>query len=134
VLDIQTGRDGTDHLFEVEELEFNGVLYQVSELLESVQDGNMPEEYKLYAPYPNPFNPKTKIAYDMPNDGKIGLIIFDINGRLVRTLDVSNNRAGHHEIEWDAKDNNGSKVSTGVYFVRFIGDTYYDIQKVLLLK
>ena len=134
VLDIQTGRDGTDHLFEVEELEFNGVLYQVSELLESVQDGNMPEEYKLYAPYPNPFNPKTKIAYDMPNDGKIGLIISDINGRLVRTLDVSNNRAGHHEIEWDAKDNNGSKVSTGVYFVRFIGDTYYDIQKVLLLK
>jgi hypothetical protein len=134
VLDIQPERDGTDHLFEVEELEFNGVLYQVSELLEVLHDVSIPEEYRLYSPYPNPFNPTTKVAYDIPKDGKIELVIFDINGRLVRVLDISNIRAGHHEVEWDAKDNSGNGVSAGVYFVRFTSETYYDTKKILLLK
>ena len=134
VLDIQPDRDGTDHLFDIEELEFDGVLFQISEILGMGDANSIPDHYALHSPYPNPFNPKTMIAYDVPKDGKIELVIFDINGRLVKMLESSNIRAGHHEIEWDAKDSNGKGVSAGVYLVRFTSEKFYDTKKVLLLK
>ncbi len=134
VIDIQLGRDDTDRFSNVEEFEFNGFVYQGGELLSAMVIESIPREFSLYPPYPNPFNPKTKITFSVPKDRKIELVIFDISGRLVRTFNVSSIGPGYHQIEWDARDDQGNAVSAGVYFLRFNIETNYQVQKVILLK
>ena len=133
VIDISPDRDGTDHLFSVEEIEFNGVVYTLSELL-GVSQSQLPEEFALYTPYPNPFNPTTQIRVDVAESGRVQLAVYDINGRLVRTLVDATLDRGHHEMEWDARDRNGHMISTGVYFIQFTAVSYRNTNKVLFLK
>jgi len=133
VIDIVPDRDGTDHLFSVEEIEFNGVVYTLSELL-GVSQSQFPKEFALYTPYPNPFNPTTQIRVDVAESGWVQLDVYDINGRLVRTLIDATLEHGHHEIEWDGRDRNGHMISTGVYFIQFTAVSYRNTNKVLFLK
>mgnify|MGYP006229721365 CR=1 FL=1 len=121
VIDFESNRDGTDLYLNVEEFDFNGTVYQVSDLLEfRPLEPYLPTLFELHEPFPNPFNPKTKIALNTTNDAKIELVIFDINGRLVREFDISGRPPGYQVVEWDASDNNGNQVSTGVYFLSLI--------------
>jgi len=66
--------------------------------------------------YPNPFNPDTKIKYSLAADGPVTLSIYDVQGRRVRTLLNENLPAGMHEIEWNARDDQGQRVASGVYY------------------
>ena len=135
VIDFESFRDGTDRYFDVEEFDFNGTVYQISDLLEyRPLKSNVPTLFKIHEPFPNPFNPKTKIALNTTNDAKIELVIFDINGRLVREFDITGRSPGYHVVEWDASDNNGDQVSTGVYFIRFTSEASYQVQKIVFLK
>jgi hypothetical protein len=79
--------------------------------------------------YPNPFNAKTLITYKNIEGGDIG--IYDIIGRLIKTLTV-NGREG--DVMWDATDDNGNHVSSGVYFIRARTSYGYTSSKVLFLK
>ena len=124
-----------DLFLNVEEFDFNGSVYQVSDLLESrFLESNVPIKFELHKPFPNPFNPKTKIAFNTTNDAKIELVIFDINGRLVKEFDMSGISPGYHVVEWDARDSYGDQVSTGVYFIRFTSEASYQVQKIVFLK
>ena len=135
VIDFEPNRDGTDLYFDVVEFDFNGTVYQVSDLLEyKPLESNVPTIFELHEPFPNPFNPKTKIAFNTTNDAKIELVIFDINGRLVREFDISGKSPGYHVVEWDALDNNGNQVSTGVYFIQFTSEASYQVKKIVFLK
>ena len=134
IVDAQFNRDGTDYLSGVEQVEFNGINFDLSELLQVYAAENTPSGYVLKMPYPNPFNPKTKIAFDIPKDSKIELVIYDINGRLVKKLKHSIVKSGQHEIEWDATDGDGNGVSTGIYFVSLLSEEYVKSQKIILLR
>ena len=135
VIDFESNRDGTDLYMNVEEFDFNGTVYQASDLLEyRPLESNVPTLFELHKPFPNPFNPKTKIALNTTNDAKIELVIFDINGRLVREFDITGRPPGYQVVEWDASDNNGNQVSTGVYFIRFTNEASYQVQKIVFLK
>ena len=135
VIDYEFDRDGTDLYLDVEEFDFNGTVYQVSDLLEyRPSELNVPTLFKLHKPFPNPFNPKTKIAFNTTNDAKIELVIFDINGRLVKKFDMSGIFPGYHVVEWDASDDNGNQLSTGVYFIRFTSEASYQVKKIVFLK
>ena len=134
IVDTQLNRDGTDYLSGVEQVEFNGINFDLSELLQFYATGSTPHDYVLKMPYPNPFNPKTKIAFDIPKDSKIELVIYDINGRLVRKLKHSIVKSGQYEIEWDATDGDGNGVSTGIYFVSLLSEKYVKTQKIILLR
>tara|TARA_Y100000768_G_C23675888_1_gene539979 strand:- start:5 stop:628 length:624 start_codon:yes stop_codon:yes gene_type:complete len=135
VIDFESDRDGVDLFLNVEEFDFNGSVYQVSDLLESkFLESNVPIKFELHKPFPNPFNPKTKIAFNTKNDAKIELVIFDINGRLVKEFDMSGISPGYHVFEWDASDSYGDQVSTGVYFIRSTNEASYQVQKIVFLK
>jgi len=67
--------------------------------------------YKLYDNYPNPFNPKTIINYDLPIMNYVELIIYNNTGQKITTLVAEYQNAGYHHTEWDA-----SGISSGVYF------------------
>jgi len=92
-----------------------------------------PADYQLFAPFPNPFNPLTKIEYNLPYDVDISLIIYDIIGRQVEILYDGIQYQGNYIISWDA-----SNYSSGVYFIKMnIGDSQAFIsnsQKLVLLK
>jgi len=83
-----------------------------------------PAAFALLQNAPNPFNPSTTIRFTLPEAGHVTLAVYDINGRLVRTLvgfAASAAQAfppGHHEVVWDGRDNNGREVASGVYVYR----------------
>ena len=88
----------------------------------------------LHPNYPNPFNPGTTIPYALPSEGIVNLAIYDIFGRTVRTLVVAPKTAGEHAASWDGRDEGGSLVASGVYFVRVEAGGQAATRKILLLK
>jgi hypothetical protein len=85
--------------------------------------------------HPNPFNPSTMIRFALPDAAAVTLRVYDVQGRLVRTLvDGVSKRAGVHEIEWNGTDDAGRAVSSGVYFYRLTAGTESLTRKAVLLK
>ncbi|MGD8395436.1 MAG: FlgD immunoglobulin-like domain containing protein [Candidatus Eiseniibacteriota bacterium] len=83
---------------------------------------------------PNPFNPTTRIAYELPAPGVVRLAVYDIDGRLVRRLVDGERDAGPHTARWDGVDRDGRPVSSGIYFSRLEADGRVLTRKMLLVK
>ena len=88
-----------------------------------------PAEFKLYANYPNPFNPVTNIQFDLPKDVFIKLSIYDVLGREVATLVNEFKKGGRYIVAF-----NGSELSSGIYFYRIEAGSFSDIKKMILIK
>jgi hypothetical protein len=71
----------------------------------------------LFQNFPNPFNPQTQIAFDLPSAGRAEIRIYDVRGRLVRTLVDKKRPAGHQIFRWDGRDDDGRAVASGTYCV-----------------
>ena len=78
----------------------------------------LPQATILAAIYPNPFNPRTMIEFELAAAGPIELAIYDLRGRMVRGLESGALAAGRHQTTWDGLDNQGRAVPTGTYFCR----------------
>ena len=89
---------------------------------------------RLLRNYPNPFNPSTKIVFRMERDAQTSLRVFDVHGRLVRTLVDSYLAAGQREVQWDGRDDHGRALASGTYFMRLEGGGSYATKTVNLLK
>jgi hypothetical protein len=89
----------------------------------------VPDVFALHRAYPNPFNPSTLIGYDLPRDNHVSLEIFDLNGRLVKTLINGYFRAGKHQVAWNA-----DQISSGIYLVRLVTGKKVFNQKITYLK
>ena len=133
IRDLEPDRDGIDELFNIEEIQFNGIVYELTELLSSSKN-LIPDQFAFYQPFPNPFNPKTTITFDLPEEMEVNLNVFDINGRLVQTLNRSKLRAGNYSFDWEGTDQFGMKVTSGVYFIRIDAGSFKSIKKTLLVK
>jgi hypothetical protein len=92
-----------------------------------------PSPVALYQNYPNPFAKKTMIRFTVPNNTEIALGIYDISGRLVRTLAKGIPGAGSYFVIWDGKDSNGEKVPSGVYLYKLRAGLYREAKKLLLM-
>ena len=106
----------------------------ISQGTESFHVEGIPEQYTLHQNYPNPFNPTTTILYDVPQDSKVSLYIYDLLGRQIRTLINQDISAGYHEAIWDAKDDMGRSVSGGLYIYRIQAGGFSKTMKMVLLK
>ena len=98
-----------------------------------------PKETLLLANYPNPFNPETWIPYQLANPAEVTLTIYDVNGRVVRDLDLGHQRAGMYHsraraAHWDGRNAVGEPVASGVYFYTLIADDFSATRKMLILK
>ena len=94
----------------------------------------VPTEFALHNNYPNPFNPVTTINYDLPQEGTVRLIIYDVMGREVTRLVNGFTPAGYHSVRWNAKNQMGESVSAGVYFYHLQSGNFIKTQKMVLLK
>lgn len=83
---------------------------------------------------PNPFNPQTTLRFSNPREGKVCLQVYDVNGRLVRTLVDGPLPAGAQEYTWNGRDNQGRHTATGVYFAKLRTGDGERVQKLVLLK
>jgi hypothetical protein len=98
-------------------------------------DAGLPETFVLYPNAPNPFNPTTRIRFDVPPEaGTVTLRIYDVGGRLVRTLVNETQAAGQNAVTWDGLTDAGSPVAAGVYLVRLTGPGFAQTRKMMLLK
>jgi len=95
----------------------------------STESRQLPYEFHLYQSYPNPFNPTTKIRFDVPATSDVSLIVYDVLGREVARLAEGRKPPGSYEIEWDA-----SRCASGVYFYRMRAGTFGDLKKMLLIR
>jgi hypothetical protein len=91
-------------------------------------------DYKLIGNYPNPFNPETHINYSIPESGTVTLTVYNLLGVKVKTLYQGHSNAGVHSILWNATDDSGSRVPSGIYFVLFQANQFSEIRKMTLLK
>ncbi len=96
--------------------------------------GNNPPLPLFARNYPNPFNPSTTIAFDIPDAGHIDLRIYDVEGRLVRVLLGEQREAGSHEVVWNGTDDEGSILASGVYFYSLAANSRVRTHKMVLLR
>lgn len=89
----------------------------------------IPSAYKLDQNFPNPFNPLTKIRYQIPKNSNVIMKIYDGVGREIETLCSSVHNAGIYELSWDA-----SNYSSGIYFCRMIAEGFSDTKQLVLIK
>jgi len=107
-------------------------VYTNSNLLGFSQDEKrvfLPNDYKLYQNFPNPFNPKTTINYELPTTLIVELTIHNILGQKVKTLVLERQNAGYYQVEWDA-----SGFASGIYFYYLKADEFQDVKKMILLR
>lgn len=98
-------------------------------LTTSVQNNSVPVNYKLYENYPNPFNPFTTIKYEIPERAFVELKVFDFLGKEISSLQSGYQNAGVYEVAFD-----GTNLSSGVYFYRFVTGNYVETKKMVLIK
>ena len=99
-----------------------------------VELGLLPTKFRLHQNYPNPFNPRTTVQFDLPAASHVTLAIYDIRGRIVRTMVDEVKNIGFHNVVWDGTDDNGSSVSSGLYFYTINAGDYSDIRKMTFIK
>ena len=97
-------------------------------------DNVLPAEYSLGNNYPNPFNPITKFTYNLPEDVRVSITVYDIQGRAVKTLVDSEQSAGYKSIQWNATNSAGAPVSAGLYFYRIQSSNFSQTKKMIFLK
>ena len=108
-------------------------------MLEQLLIALTPSETELLPNYPNPFNPETWIPYRLAEEAFVTLTIYDLNGHVVRTLDVGHRIAAVYEgrskaIHWDGRNEVGEQVASGVYFYHLSAGDYSATRKMLILK
>jgi len=91
-------------------------------------------EISLYQNYPNPFNPSTNIDFDLSQNGQVELAIFDLMGKRSRTLVFGFEKARFKSVVWDATNDFGQRVSSGMYFYWISAGSFHQVKKMILLK
>jgi len=94
-----------------------------------------PMTYRLEQNYPNPFNPSTRLTFSLPQRETVDLAIYDVHGRLVKSLvEYQEHSAGTHIVDWDGTNNDGQHVASGIYFSRMQAGAYSTTKKMSMIK
>ncbi|KPK67856.1 hypothetical protein AMJ82_09675 [candidate division TA06 bacterium SM23_40] len=96
----------------------------------------IPDKLTLWQNYPNPFNPVTTVQFGIPANvkGSVQLRIYNVKGELVKILFEGTKEPGVHTFKWDGRNEHGRKVSSGIYFCRFVAGDVRITKKMVLLR
>ena len=94
----------------------------------------VPEKTRLFDNYPDPFNPSTKIPFDLHKKSRGSLVVYDILGHKIKTLWEGIKPAGNYTVVWDGTNESGSKVASGIYLYVLNVDNIFQPKKMILLK
>ena len=102
--------------------------------LNSKRESQLPKIINLHQNHPNPFNPITSLHYDLTEDGLVNITIYDMMGRIVKTLVNSSQTAGYKSIRWNATNDRNEHVSAGLYLYTIQAGEFRQTKKMVLLK
>lgn len=94
----------------------------------------LPTKTIVHPNYPNPFNPSTTIRFELPQHELVKLEVFNLSGQKVRQLLAEEMVGGYHHCTWDGRDETGSLLSSGIYYLRFQAGSFVQTSRLLLLK
>ena len=100
----------------------------------TVQSISIPDKFLLLQNYPNPFNPTTKINYGLPQSTRVTLKVFNLLGQQVRTLVDQKQSAGMHQVMWDGKNDDGKRLTSGIYFYQLKSATFIQTRKMIWIN
>jgi len=132
VLPITVNGRETDIFISLRAIGYDRII--LSQLTKRLHISSVPNEYTLFQNCPNPFNPITQIEYNLPKDGNVSLIIYDLLGRQIKTLVDRSQSAGNHDVTWNGKDEAGIGVGTGLYIYRLQAGKFTQTRKMLFLQ
>lgn len=101
-------------------------------VLETYEE-SLPATFSLNQNFPNPFNSRTVIEFDLPQGGHVTMEIFNLAGQIVATMIKDHRKAGHYQIRWDGKDDNGRALASGVYLYRLQFDGAHQATRKLVM-
>ncbi len=107
--------------------------YDGNQLNSSFEKMVLPEAYELTQNFPNPFNPETTISFSLPKASEWTVTVLNISGQIVKRISGSS-AAGTTSVVWDATDQSGASVATGVYFYRLDAGDFSSTRKMVLMK
>ena len=117
-----------------------GVVFDAEQLRNPVAPAALdvrstPAEFALHRNYPNPFNPRTHIPYDLAEGGDVVLRVYNLLGQEVRTLVRERQAPGRYSVQWSGRDSRGVPVSSGVYFYQVtVSGGYQDTRRLILIR
>ncbi|MBT5748214.1 MAG: T9SS type A sorting domain-containing protein [Candidatus Marinimicrobia bacterium] len=114
-------------------LEYKLSDFQTVDIVEG-QSSDLPTNFILHQNYPNPFNPSTTIRFSLEKQNIISLQVFDLRGRLIKTLLMAESQPGDHEIQWNGYNDLEEAVSNGVYLYSIRTENEIQSRKMILLK
>lgn len=119
----------------LEQIDLDGTIHRSNpiEVLLGARFLDLPTEFAS-AVYPNPFNPSTTVSYDLPAEAQVSIVIYDAIGQEIRQLVNDVHSVGRYSVQWDARDNFGRSVGSGVYIAKIKAGQFSATQKMLLLK
>jgi hypothetical protein len=95
---------------------------------------SIPATFTLRQNYPNPFNPTTTIEFDLPKQTRVTMKIYDMLGREIRTLIDDIRPEGFHQVVWDARNDLGTAVASGIYVYRISADEFTESKRMVLIR
>ena len=95
---------------------------------------SLPTELSISKAYPNPFNPVVNISYGLPDRTDVKILIHDLNGRKIAEHSINQQSAGWHEFNWNALDQMGQSVGSGIYLMTIQANDMVKKQKITFLK
>lgn len=101
---------------------------------ENITGSEVPHAYRLAQNYPNPFNPSTTIQYSVREKERVAIRIYDVAGRLVRTLVDERHDPGSYSVRWNGRNNNAGEVGSGVYFYEMKSGNFRKTRKMVVLR
>ncbi len=93
-----------------------------------------PASFTLQQNYPNPFNPTTAISFQLSTASEVALVIYDLNGNVVKELARGKYAGGQHRLVWEGKDDRGNRVASGVYVYKLTAGDFVAQKKLVLMK
>jgi endonuclease I len=119
----------------VDHPEFVSAIYDSTNVTGVEDRADVPVGAMLRGASPNPFQARTTLVYDLPRPGRVTLSIYDVSGRLVRSLvSAAEQDAGRHVFEWDGRDDTGAVTATGLYFSRIEVGKDSDVKRVVRIR
>ena len=127
--DFNLGGRTQDNIIYFDNINFYSISVGIDNRNETFSQG-----FALEQNFPNPFNPVTTLRYDLPENGYVNIIIYDMLGREVMTLINQTQDAGYKSVIWDATNEYGKPVSAGIYLYQIQAGEYISTKKMVLLK
>lgn len=92
------------------------------------------KDVRLFQNNPNPFNSGTLISYQLPTNGRVEIVVYNMAGQKVRTLFDGMAQAGSHQVKWDGRNQSGQALSAGVYVLRLNTGGSTQTRKLMLVR